>query len=101
MVVETYLKAALSISIFLAVVGGAAASAATQAQPDFPADGAVIDGDETGDNIWTKLIFIPGATAVEHTGYFSDNYDDVANRIEDANLGHPPFGSTPGWEYTF
>ncbi len=100
MAVGTYLKAALSISIFLVAIGGAAASAPTQAQPDFPADGAMIPGDIDGDNIWTKRIFIPGATAVEHTGYFSDNYDDVANRIEDANLGHPPYATVPGWEYT-
>jgi hypothetical protein len=66
-----------------------------------PADGAVITGEIYVDNIWTKLIFVPGATAVKHTGYFSDNYDDVTNRIEDANLGAPPYAAVPGWEYTF
>jgi hypothetical protein len=30
-------------------------------------------------------------------GYFSDKYEDVANRIEDANLGEPPF-PYPEWD---
>ncbi|MHC4285180.1 MAG: Ig-like domain-containing domain [Planctomycetota bacterium] len=51
-----------------------------EAQCEYPEDGAVIDGDIAGDNIWTKLIFIPGATAVEHTGYFSDNCRSVRHR---------------------
>jgi hypothetical protein len=105
MAVGTYLKAVLSISIFLAAIGGAAASPPTQATNEFPADGAVITGDTVtylGDNyIWTKLIFIPGATAVEHTGYFSDDYSKVESRAEDANLGSPPNATVPGWEYTF
>jgi hypothetical protein len=75
------------------------------AEPNFPADGAVIPGQEVhylgDDYIWTKLIFIPGPTAVEHTGYFSEDYNDVAARIQDANLGSPPYPSYPGWEYTF
>jgi len=77
-----------------------AANASYASNPS-PADGAVIPGEILLDNIWTKLIFVPGATAVEHTGYFSDNYDDVAGRIEDANLGSPPYAAVPGWEYTF
>jgi hypothetical protein len=105
MAVGTYLKAALSISIFLAAIGGAAASAATHAQPDFPAEGEVIGGDGVsylGDfYIWTRLIFIPGATAVEHTGYFSEDYSKVESRDQDANLGSPPYATEPGWEYTF
>jgi hypothetical protein len=72
-----------------------------EAQPEFPADGAVIDGSPFGDVVYTRLDFIPGASAVEHTGYFSDNYDDVANRIEDANLGPPPFPEEPGYEYRY
>ncbi len=105
MAVRTYLKAMLSIFIFLAAMGPAAASPPTQAQPEFPADGAVIAGNTMtylGDYyIWTKLVFIPGATAVKHTGYFSDDYSKVENRAEDANLGLPPYRSIPGWEYTF
>jgi hypothetical protein len=80
-------------------------TAGGEAQCDYPADGEVISGDAMeylGDvYIWTKLIFIPGATAVEHTGYFSEDYNDVAGRVQDANLGHPPYGSIQGWEYTF
>jgi hypothetical protein len=75
-----------------------------EVQPDFPADGAVITGNTeySGDvYIWTRLIFIPSATAVEHTGYFSDDYSKVENRDQDANLGSPPYASIPGWEYTF
>jgi hypothetical protein len=74
------------------------------AEPNFPADGVVIPGQEVhylgDDYIWTKLIFFPGATAVEHTGYFSEDYNDVAARVQDANLGSPPYASYPGWEYT-
>ncbi|NIP22292.1 MAG: hypothetical protein GWN67_00375 [Phycisphaerae bacterium] len=66
-----------------------------------PADGDVIAGEIYVDNIWTRLIFVPGANSVEHTGYFSENYDDVAGRIEDANLGSPPYGHLSGWEFTF
>ncbi len=72
-----------------------------EAQPEFPSDGAVIDGTPFGEVIYTRLDFIPGASAVEHTGYFSDNYDDVANRIEDVNLGPPPFPEDPGYEYRY
>jgi hypothetical protein len=76
-----------------------------EARPEFPADGAVITG-ETDEYmgeyyIWTKLIFIPGATAVEHKGYFSEDYSKVENRAEDANLGSPPYAHVPGWEYVF
>jgi hypothetical protein len=53
------------------------------------------------DYIWTKLIFVPGATAVKHTGYFSDDYSKVESRAEDANLWSPPYAAVPGWEYTF
>jgi predicted outer membrane repeat protein len=76
-----------------------------EVQPEFPADGEVITGHEItylGDYyIWTNLIFIPSATAVEHTGYFSEDYSKVESRAEDANLGSPPYAYVPGWEYTF
>jgi hypothetical protein len=75
-----------------------------EAMPDFPADGVVIPGglypEHAPTHIWTKLIFIPGPTAVEHTGYFNEDYTKVASRHQDANLGPPPFATTPGWEYT-
>ncbi len=66
-----------------------------------PSDGDVITGDVVGSNIWTKLIFNPGPTAVSHTGYFHEDYSKVEGRDQDANLGEPPFGSVPGWEHTF
>ena len=76
-----------------------------EAQPEFPADGAVITGETDeymgGYFIWTKLIFNPGATAVEHKGYFSEDYSKVASRHPDANLGSPPYAHVPGWEYVF
>jgi hypothetical protein len=72
-----------------------------EAMPDFPADGVVIEGDLVFDNISTSLIFIPGATAVEHKGYFNEDYSKVASRHPDANLGSPPFGDFEGYEYTF
>ncbi|MHC4095785.1 MAG: LamG domain-containing protein, partial [Planctomycetota bacterium] len=82
-------------TIFLEAAYGSYASA------EFPADGEVITGDIAGANIWTKLIFVPGATAVKHTGYFSEDYSKVESRAQDANLGDPPYASVPGWEYTF
>jgi hypothetical protein len=77
-----------------------------EAMPDFPAAGTVIDGvvmfaDLFEGFIWTNLIFFPGPTAVEHTGYFSEDYSKVESRHQDANLGSPPYASIPGWEYTF
>ena len=75
-----------------------------EAQCEYPEDGAMIPGDippEEPDILYTELIFIPGATAVKHTGYLSKNYDNVANRLEDANLGPPPFAGVPGYEYKY
>jgi hypothetical protein len=74
------------------------------AMPEFPADGAVIPGEAVHypyDYIWTRLVFIPGPTAVEHTGYFHEDYSKEESRAEDANLGSPPFAHVPGWEYVF
>jgi hypothetical protein len=76
-----------------------------EAQVDYPFDGAIITGDEVthlgDDYIWTKIIFFPGATAVDHTGYFNEDYSKVDSRAQDANLGSPPYASIQGWEYTF
>jgi hypothetical protein len=79
-----------------------------EAHTPSPTDDAVIPGVEyeyppSSGNwyIWTKLIFSEGPTAVKHTGYFSEDYNDVANRAQDANLGPPPYGSTPGFETTY
>ncbi|MHC4315888.1 MAG: LamG-like jellyroll fold domain-containing protein, partial [Planctomycetota bacterium] len=71
-----------------------------EAQCDYPADGAIITGDNAGANIWTKLMFIPGPTAVSHVGYFHEDYSKVESRNPCAYLGPPPYATTPGWEYT-
>ncbi|MHC4543293.1 MAG: DUF1349 domain-containing protein [Planctomycetota bacterium] len=77
-----------------------------EATPLDPLDGDEIDGEPYPDppapqtHIWTMLIFNPGPTAVEHTGYFSDDYSKVYTRHPDANLGPPPY-SYPGWEYIY
>ena len=72
-----------------------------EAQPEYPSDGALIKGDMVSGNISTNLEFIPGATTVEYTGYFSGDYSKVESRAEDANLGPPPYGYISGYEYTF
>ena len=71
-----------------------------------PSDGSVIPGDiypPTGDptHIYTKLEFTAGDNSVKHTGYFSDVYAEVLNRVQDANLGQPPYPTTPGFETTY
>jgi hypothetical protein len=75
-----------------------------QAQVYYPLDGAVIKGDKyppTGKptHIYTILDFIPGPTAVTHIGYFSDEYDKVYNRAQEASLGPPPVPSMPNRYY--
>jgi len=62
------------------------------ASDPIPADGEMIDGyvyPEPPYDIWVMLDFTAGDGAVKHTAYFSDNRDDVVNRVEDANLGQP------------
>ncbi|MHC4641349.1 MAG: hypothetical protein ACYS32_06865 [Planctomycetota bacterium] len=60
-----------------------------EAQPIFPTDGAVIPGTEhpSFENIFTLLDASPGVTAVSFVAYISHIYSEVANRVEDANLG--------------
>ncbi|MBW8040916.1 MAG: hypothetical protein FVQ85_13050, partial [Planctomycetes bacterium] len=76
-----------------------------EAAPDYPANGAVISGDpyppppSIPTHIYTPLDFFPGPTAVQHTGYFSDVYAEVAGRVQDANLGQPPYPSMPNRYY--
>jgi hypothetical protein len=79
-----------------------------QAHTPSPADGVVIPGYEyehpPGSGNWyvcAELVFGEGPTAVNHTGYFSEDYNDVAGRVQDANLGPPPYGSIPGRETTY
>jgi subtilisin family serine protease len=77
-----------------------------------PADGAVIPGGEIeyppGSGNWyiyTRLDVVPGPTADPdpnvRRAYFSNNRDDVVNRVQDANLGPPPYASTPAFETTY
>jgi hypothetical protein len=55
-----------------------------------PANGSAINGfPYPPDYIYAVMNFEAGDFAVKHTGYFSDNRNDVVNRIEDANLGQP------------
>ncbi|MHC4656870.1 MAG: LamG domain-containing protein, partial [Planctomycetota bacterium] len=73
-----------------------------EAQCKYPLNGAVIPGNlHDNGNLWTYLIFDPGVSAVKHTAYFSDDYSEVYNRVEDANLGPPPYGHVQEWEYTY
>jgi predicted outer membrane repeat protein len=104
---KTNLKNRVVILLLVAGITGAVWNVSTvygQAQPDYPFDGDIIIGEIVTylgkEHIWTKLIFIPDANAVKHTGYFSVDYNDVAGRVQDANLGAPPYGKIPGWEYT-
>jgi hypothetical protein len=80
-----------------------------QAHTPSPADDAVIVGEEieyppdSGNwYIYTQLDFVPGPTADPdpnmRRAYFSNNRDDVVNRVHDANLGPPPYASIPGYE---
>ncbi|MEE9465699.1 MAG: LamG-like jellyroll fold domain-containing protein, partial [Candidatus Neomarinimicrobiota bacterium] len=75
-----------------------------EAQCEYPLNGTVIPGNiyiPDPNIIFTKMIFIPGATAVKHTGYFNEDYSKVEGRVQDANLGEPPYTSVPGLEYTY
>ncbi len=71
-----------------------------QAHTPSPADDAAIpgtDGEWPSGNffIYTSLDVVPGPTADPdpsvRRAYFSKNRDDVVNRIQDANLGPPPY----------
>jgi hypothetical protein len=71
-----------------------------QAHTPRPTDGAVIPG-MNGEwpignfFIYTSLDVVPGSTADPdpnvRRAYFSNNRDDVVNRVQDANLGPPPY----------
>lgn len=59
-----------------------------------PADGFGVAPLISDSNVYVVLDYAPGQHAVEHTGYFSEYLDDVNNRVEDANLGAPPWPAT-------
>ncbi|MCK4293963.1 MAG: hypothetical protein KAY65_12250, partial [Planctomycetes bacterium] len=56
-----------------------------------PADGSAVPPKASGANLCMILKYEPGKGAVSHTGYFSENYDDVLDRVAGANLGEPPY----------
>ncbi|MCK4293042.1 MAG: LamG domain-containing protein, partial [Planctomycetes bacterium] len=58
--------------------------------PD-PDDGSAVPPKASGANLCMILKYEPGKGAVSHTGYFSENYDDVLDRVAGANLGEPPY----------
>ncbi|MHC4088346.1 MAG: Ig-like domain-containing domain [Planctomycetota bacterium] len=83
MVVETYLKAALSISIFLIAVSGVAASAPTEAIDPNPVDGA-IDVPVDANLSWSR-----GEGAVQDEVYLGT--DPCALPLVAAIMNLPPF----------
>ena len=66
-----------------------------EAQCEYPLNGAVIPGNPyipDPNILYTKMIFIPGATAVKHEAFFSNDYAKVYNRDPNVSLGSPPYG---------
>ncbi|MBL7153084.1 MAG: LamG domain-containing protein [Phycisphaerae bacterium] len=60
-------------------------------EPD-PEDGAAVPpAGEFKGKMFMILSFEAGETAVAHTAYFSEDFDDVSGRVEDVNLGSPPW----------
>ncbi|MBL7152336.1 MAG: right-handed parallel beta-helix repeat-containing protein [Phycisphaerae bacterium] len=64
------------------------------AQDPVPSDGTTLAADYLGRRLGMKLGYSPGLGAISHTGYFSDNYQDVAGRDPGRSLGAPPFPAT-------
>jgi hypothetical protein len=56
-----------------------------------PLNGAIGPGSTYQGSLYELLKFAPGPTATAHTGYCSDSFDDVNNRVQDANLGALPY----------
>jgi len=69
-----------------------------------PDNGIAVGPIDDGSNVYLLLDYVPGDGAIEHRGYFADNYDDVANRQSTAYLGTPTPWPTPktkfivGWD---
>ena len=76
--------------LIIVVVVGRASAGSVATNPD-PADGATVWPLIGGTNVYTTLEFSPGAGAVSHTGYFSDDYRYVSSRDPTHCLGAPPF----------
>ncbi|MBA7606112.1 hypothetical protein ES703_13251 [subsurface metagenome] len=67
-----------------------------QAHTPSPPHESVIDGSEDAGYIYAELCFAPGPTATKRTGFFSESYNDILNRVEDANMGHSPYSGGSG-----
>jgi len=68
---------------------------AKMARDPEPADGEMAPS-ASRTRKYVVLDYTPGDDAVTHTGYFSDNFDDVNDRVASANLGTPPYpGNMP------
>lgn len=93
------LKCWLAISVFLVTIQCVTASGGNQASNPDPCDGEMIDGHLLNEDTYAILEFTAGLGAVEHTGYFSDDYSKVASRHPDANLGQPPYPPWPNRYY--
>jgi len=66
-----------------------------EATAPIPADGSSVGAISDGSNVFLILDYTPSPEAIEHRGYFADNYDDVANRRSTAYLGTPTPWPTP------
>ncbi|MHC4740774.1 MAG: hypothetical protein ACYS8Z_02615, partial [Planctomycetota bacterium] len=78
-------------TIFLNAVAMYTGPKHTASSPN-PKDGSNVPPSAENDDgsIYMILTFTPGDDAISHDAYFSDNYDDVANRIASVNIGAPP-----------
>jgi len=63
-----------------------------------PADGSYVEPEDIGGYPCVKLFWDEGEGSIAHSGYFSTDFDDVNDRVQDANLG-APYGSLPGLYY--
>jgi len=83
-------------TLFLNAVAYMAGIKRTKATRPVPADESVtLPTKVLDDGAYMRLTFRPGETAVKHTAYFSDNFDDVNDRVADANLGQAPYEAYP------
>jgi len=65
-----------------------------------PGDGVVTPATgPSGSGVYMMLDYRPGDTATTHTAYFSENFDDVNDRLEAAKLGSPPWPSVSPTAY--
>ena len=63
-----------------------------------PENESLVKPTVSGSNVYIILNYTPAPTATKHTAYFSDNYDDVLNRVPAVSLGEPPYRGVLGME---